>query len=290
MPDSIPKSIQREPIPILRPFIQFVWASYHEGHAESRPVPARERMIPSGAMHLVFRFSEQPIRIFKSIEDTQGDTFCGAVVGGIRAGYYVKDVAPGAATLGATLRPGACQALFGIPADEVSGWHYPLADLWGPAAQTLYEQLQEVGDFEGRLQLLESFLAARVERVSGMHPAIAHALNRFSATTDISAVVDETGYSHRHFIHLFRQTVGLPPRVYTRLLRFQRILKHGFDRTFGRWIDVALEAGYADQAHFNREFREMTGISPTEYLVNRRGDSHHVLIPGQFRSRPNSSR
>ena len=277
-------SIQRAPIPELRPFIQLLWTSSHETTPE-QPAPAeRERMIPTACTHLVFRFSDQPIRIFKSIEDLRGDVFYGGVVGGIRSAYYVKDVATSACVVGASLRPGACEALLGTPADEVSGHHVALEDLWGKSARTLRDRLQEPHGLEQRLQILESYLAQRLFRTAAVHPATAHALSRFSNSFDIARIVEETGYSHRHFIQLFRRDVGLPPRVYTRLLRFQQTLKHGVDKTRGRWIDVALEAGYADQAHFNREFRELTGISPTEYLVNRVGDSHHVPIRGQFRS------
>jgi AraC-like DNA-binding protein len=244
----------------------------------------RERMIPTACMHVVFRFSDQPIRIFKSIEDARGDVFYGGVIGGIRSAYYVKDIAPSACTVGASLRAGACEALLGVPADQVSDRHVTLQDVWGQAAHRLCERLQEASDLDRRLQILESFLAKRLTRTFAIHPAIAHALTRFSTTVDIGEIVEETGYSHRHFIQLFRRSVGLSPRMYTRLLRFQKTLKHGYDKTRGRWIDVALEAGYADQAHFNREFRELTGISPTEYLINRTGESHHVPITGQFRS------
>jgi AraC-like DNA-binding protein len=241
-------------------------------------------MIPSASMHLVFRFSDQPIRIFKSIDDPDGDVFRRGAAAGIRSSYYVKDVAAGACTVGATLQPAACAALFGVAADEVAGRHIALEDLWGSAARALCDGLQETSSFERRLKIFEAFLAKRLPRVSGIHPAIAHALERFSTTSTIAQIVEETGYSHRHFISLFRQSVGLSPRVYTRLIRFQQTLKHGFDKTGGRWIDVALESGYADQAHFNREFRDFTGISPTEYLLNRRASCYHVPIPGQFRS------
>ena len=280
-------SMQRAPIPSLRPFIESLWASSHQAMPEHRTAltdAERERMIPAASMHLVFRFSDQPIRIFRSIDDTRGDSFRGGVVGGIRSVYYVKDIAARGCTVGASLRPGACKALFGVPADEVAGRHIALEDLLGNTARSLDERLQETTDLEQRLQVLESFLAKRAPLALVVHPAIAHALNSFAHSGDIGTVVEETGYSHRHFINLFRHTVGLAPRIYTRLLRFQKTLKHGIDVPRRRWIDVALEAGYADQAHFNREFRTLAGISPTEYLMNRTGDSHHVPIRGQIRS------
>lgn len=282
--------IRREPVPALKPFVSSVWASARRSISGEPGVAGRERMIPSDGMHLVFRLSGPSIRIFRSVEDEGGDTFpCGAVAG-IRSSYYVKDVAPSAPTVGAALLPGACEALFRTSADEMCGRHFSLEDLWGDAARSLSSHLEETSDLGRRLRVLELFLEKRLPRVSGIHPAVAHALNRFRTTTEIGRVVAETGYSHRHFIQLFRKTVGLSPRVYTRLVRFQRTIDYGFDRTAGRWIDVALEAGYADQAHFSREFREITGISPTEYALNLSDGTRHVRIPGQFRSIPTDVR
>jgi hypothetical protein len=178
-------SIQRAPIPALKPFIRLVWASSHQTLYEGPALTERERMIPSACMHLVFRFADQPIRIFKSIEDIQGDAFYRGVVAGIHSGYYVKDIAPDACTVGALLQPAACEALFGIPADEVSGRHVALGDLWGSEAGYLSERLQETSDFERRLQIFESFMAKRLPRVSGIHPAIVHALSRFPRRTTL---------------------------------------------------------------------------------------------------------
>src|SRR5262245_19513586 len=137
-------SVQRAPIPVLRPFIDFFWASSHQAPSEGLIVAQRERMIPSGCMHLVFRFSDQPIRIFKSIEDSQGDTFYRGAVAGMRSAYYVKDIARSACTVGASLRPGACEALLGMPADKVFGRHVALEDLCGNEVRCLAERLQEV--------------------------------------------------------------------------------------------------------------------------------------------------
>src|SRR5262245_48951048 len=106
-------SIQRAPIPRLRPFIDLLWASSTQSTSDGMIVAERERMIPSATMHIVFRFSDQPIRIFESVRDMQGDAFYYGAVAGIRSAHYIKDIAPRACTVGATLRPGACEALFG---------------------------------------------------------------------------------------------------------------------------------------------------------------------------------
>jgi AraC-like DNA-binding protein len=229
-------------------------------------------------MHLVFRLSPDPIRIFDSVHDYEGVAFRRGVVGGIRAGFYVKQILPSARTVGAMLQPGVSQCLFGAKADELAQRHTSIEDLWGPAAFHLWEELQEETDRHRQLEIFETFLARRLPRVQGMHPAIAHALSRFALTTDIGEIVEETGYSHRRFIQLFKRTVGLPPRLYTRVLRFQQALKLVASQPYLSGIDVAMDAGYADQAHFNREFREFAGVSPSQYRSVGTGDSLHVPI------------
>jgi AraC-like DNA-binding protein len=183
------------------------------------------------------------------------------------------------------LETGVARALFGAEAHELAERHTSVEDVWGLEARYLWEQLREAKTLETQLDHFEVFLARKLPQVHGMHPAIAHALSRFPSTTNIGGIVDETGYSHRRFIELFRRTVGLPPRLFTRVLRFQRALKSIAGKSRVSWIDLALEAGYSDQAHFNREFREFSGVSPTEYLKLTDGESLHVPILSKARGR-----
>jgi AraC-like DNA-binding protein len=84
---------------------------------------------------------------------------------------------------------------------------------------------------------------------------------------------------------LFKRAVGLPPKVYARVLRFQSVLKqaHGMARLnrLVSWADLALQAGYSDQAHFSREFRAMAGVTPEAY---RRQASEHANHLGLARA------
>jgi AraC-like DNA-binding protein len=273
MPSS---SIQRAPIPVLQPFVKLVWAS-DERSPEKAIQTDRERLLPTGSMHLVFRLCDRPIRIFDSIDDYLGRNFRYGVVGGIRSGFYVKELPGPVRTVGALLQPGVSQLLFGASAEELAGRHTSIDDLWGRCSVDLWEQMQEAGDLRKQSELFESILAKKLPRVCGIHPAIAHALERFLLVDDVGQVVEETGYSHRRFIEIFRSTVGLTPMRYCRVLRFQRVLKLAAEAR-SSWINIALDAGYSDQAHFNREFREFTGISPGEYRNLGTPDSHHVPI------------
>jgi len=122
--------LQREPPPALRPFVSTLWAG--------EPVvggPAfRERVLPTGRVHLVFRSSAHPLRILDGPRDHRGSSFAHAVVGGVRTGAYRREVLPGGASVGAELRAGACMALFGVPADTLAERHTLLKDLGGADA------------------------------------------------------------------------------------------------------------------------------------------------------------
>lgn len=270
--------LRRPPQPALRPFVQLLWAS--DETATSRPVAAaRERVLPTGATHVVFRLSDHPLRLFDDVEQATARTVAHSVVGGARATFYVRDVSQPTCSVGATLHPGAAELLLGVPADELAGRHTPLDDLWGRSAASARERLVEAGSPARQLELFEAMLAERLPRVRGLHPAVALALERFTASGDVRAVVQESGYSHRRFIALFRRAVGLTPKLYCRIRRFHDTLERLAADPTASWVDVAMAGGYSDQPHLNRDFREFAGISPGGYRGLSPAQVHHVPIP-----------
>jgi AraC-like DNA-binding protein len=250
-------------------------------------------VLPTGNAHLVFRLSELPLRLFDGSDDTQGRRVGHSIVGGPRAAFYVRDVSRPVRSVGAELLPGAVPALFGVPADELAGRHTRLEELWGAAAREARERLLEVGTAALALELFEALLAARLPRVRGLHPAVGHALERFAANAPVRDVVRESGVSHRRFIELFRRVVGLPPKLYCRVQRFQGALDRVAGDVAEPWVELALAAGYSDQPHFHREFRELAGLTPGRYREISPVQARHVPLrptgraeAGQFRTRP----
>ena len=282
--------LQRDPRRALRPFIKTVWA-VQEPIVPRFLAARRERVLPTGDMHVVFRLSNHPLRLYDDLADSCGYTVGHAIVGGARARPYLRDIPEPAWSVGAQLRAGTAELLFGVPADKLAGRHTPLGDLWGRSAELARDQLFAANDPKRQLDILESVLAARLPGVRGLHPAVAQGLARFQTAPDVRAAVEATGYSHRRFIALFLQGVGLTPKLFCRVLRFQRILDRLRADPNASWADLALAGGYSDQSHFNREFREFAGVTPGEYRETSPRFSHHVPLlqsmrsPGQFRSR-----
>jgi AraC-like DNA-binding protein len=255
--------IKRLPIPALRPFVALVWVS-DNSVAELYGQPTREHVLPSGMMHLVSRLTDCPLRILCSQDDSRVQPVGSSIVGGIRSRFYIRELSAPSCSVGAVLRPGAAGLLFGATADELAERHTPLEDLWDASARSVRERLLEA-DNVYRLAILESTLAARLPRVRSLHPAIASVIDEMHSLQSVEAAVQQSGISHRQFIAHFRRAVGLAPKTYLRVLRFQRGLQSLRQGKATSLVSLAAEAGYSDQAHFNRDFLEFTGITPMTY-------------------------
>ena len=133
--------------------------------------------------------------------------------------------------------------------------------------------------------MLEAILASRLPLVRGLHPAVACALEHFDTPSTVQAVVRETGYSHRHFNALFARSVGLNPKAYVRVQRFRKALERIAVGRSSALAALALDAGYSDQAHFNREFLAFTGLTPGAYRASAPAFASHVALePASRRS------
>jgi transcriptional regulator GlxA family with amidase domain len=148
----------------------------------------------------------------------------------------------------------------------------------GARAVSLRDQLLDAKTPEARFRILEQCLLARAARPLARHPAVAFALKEFQAvphTRTISDVANQIGISQRRFIQVFRDEVGLTPKLFCRVRRFQEVL-HLIGREQVEWVEVALACGYYDQAHFINDFQAFSGLNPT-----RIGG---IVIPTTFHS------
>ncbi len=260
----------------LRPFVKQLWVSSSRGSA----TVVREHVLPTGLMHLVFRLSGPPLRVFRDADDMLGQSIAEPVVGGARSSFYAKEIGAPVVCVGAQLLPGASQALFGVSAAELAERHTPLSELWGASAFDALDRIRDAQSSRQQLVLLENILAARLRDARALHPAVADALGNLNRMRYVRDVVQTSRYSHRGFVALFRQAAGLAPKRYARLMRFQSLVAANRAALQPDLTDLALSTGYSDQAHMNREFREFAGVTPLLYRKLSPRAPHHVELPG----------
>ncbi|HEY6397013.1 MAG TPA: helix-turn-helix transcriptional regulator, partial [Solirubrobacteraceae bacterium] len=156
--------------------------------------------------------------------------------------------------------------LLGVPAGELANRLVALEDVLGSFAAELIERLADAPDAEERHVVAQRLLARRLSDDNATAPEVAYALARLRATRGsarVETLAAEVGWSRRHLAARFRQAVGLPPKVLARVIRVEDAAQrlHAGEPL----AEVAYTAGYSDQSHFNRDFRELVGCTPTEF-------------------------
>jgi AraC-like DNA-binding protein len=218
-------------------------------------VEAVERVLPDGALRLIFDLGDGPPD---------------ARVAGPSTRPVLLTMRGHLHGLSVTLRPGAALALFGASAHELAERVVPWADLVGAAPRALGERLAEARDDGARAAMLLDTLHAllRDTDADDRHRArlAAAQFQRAGTPRSVRAVADGLGIGERRLQQIFRAHVGLAPRTWGRLARLHQCLRLLRARSRPAWPEFALAAGFFDQSHLVNEFRGLSGLTPEQFM------------------------
>jgi AraC-like DNA-binding protein len=256
----------------LNQFVERLWLVSH-AHCGRQ-----ECILPSGTVELVVNLCDDRVQIEGTVHGARGKTVSGVAVSGPYSEAFIIEATQHAGMMGVHFRPGGASAVLGVPCSELTDAHVNLASLWGEAiAGELRERLCAAPSHQARFRCLEDVLMRRLHSQQSRtrqsrhlreHPVVAFALGCFArpdARPSVRDVARELGLSHRRFLTIFTTEVGLPPKLYGRIIRFQQA--HALAQRTGDvdWAQLALECGFCDQAHLVNEFRKLSGLTPTDY-------------------------
>ena len=262
----------RKPSTLLADFVDNFWL--YEGYEAPH---VNERILPTGTLELVINLRENELRIYPHDETERCARYSGAIVSGAHGRGFISDTEEEAFIIGVHFKPGGAFPFLGCQSDELADMHIDLEALWGASsANRLRMRLCEAATATERFDLLEDALTGQIFRPLEHHYAVATALETFGDQIEVTVhdIAKKVGLSQRRFIQVFKAEVGMTPKLFSRLQRFQRAraIIHRQEET-ADWVNIAMDCGYFDQSHLIREFREFSGLSPAAYL----GQYHRVL-------------
>jgi AraC-like DNA-binding protein len=265
------------PPPPLAGLVDYFWS------LTDAPSHSRERVIPSGTIEIVFNLHEDEFRIHRPRDSGEECArFRGAITSGAYSRAFGIETRAHASIVGVHFKPGGAASVLGVPAGELADTHVELEALWGRRAVELRDRLSAAADPAQRFRILEQALIATLSPSPNMRGEVAFALGRLGAPgAEVGAVARHVQLSHRRFIELFTGQVGMTPKRYSMVRRFQRALGLVNGGVAPEWAQVALDCGYFDQAHLCRDWAEFTGLSPAEFLRLRSVPvkDNHVALP-----------
>ncbi len=262
-----PRLFHRPPSPALAPYVETLWACVAPGLPHRR-----ERHLPSPEVQIIVNLDADRLSWDDGPRFERRHRLPGAAVSGPFDRPIGLDTRDQRRVVGAVLRPGVGPAVLGVPLEAVAGTHVPLDEL--PRFADLRLRLLEAPP--GRvLATFDARLTARL--APGPHDramrAACRALDRGAA---VAAVAEAQGISPRTLRRRFAAAVGLTPRRYGRLIRFQRAVARIAAGPISDWAGLAVELGYFDQAHFVRDFRAFAGVTPSAWHPRSMSDANHA--------------
>jgi len=240
-----------------------------------------ERVLPSGAAQLIVNLAEDQTRVYEST--SRGftcRTTSGSLLSGLGTRFTVIDTAEQEHVAGVAFRPGGTLPFMKVPASELTGVDATLESMCGAASARRLRERLLASPAPDALDVLESWLSETYQD-RPCHPAVAFAVSEFHAQPSlarIEVVKEALSLSPKRFIERFKAEVGVTPKRYCRLLRFQQAVAKTHRAKQVDWAELALECGYFDQAHFIHEFREFSGLTPSAYQSSTTAFQNHVTF------------
>jgi AraC-like DNA-binding protein len=262
---------QRPSSPALTPFVSAL--GVFAGDFPHR----REIALPTGGVQLLVNLDADRLHM---IRDGQPDGVPGAALQGPWDRPVVIDPADQRAIVWVAFRPGGAYPFMGPDVGATGGALVELSELWGGDGATLRERLLHAGDPAAVLRAMERVLLTRAASSLTADPAVTWAATALDRGAAVADVADRLGWTPRRLARRFAERVGLPPKRYARVRRFQRVLRHVTADPAAGWARVAADCGFHDQAHLIHDFREFAGTTPARYAPRSPADRNHVPVVG----------
>jgi AraC-like DNA-binding protein len=263
------------PAPPLTPFVDCFWFAHGLDHNH-----AWERVLPIGAMQIVMNLRNDATAIRDHSQPESATILSGAVLNGIYTRPLELHTDSRAATVGVSFAPGGAAPFFDRPASELHNQTVSLETLWGTTGRQLRPRLLAASTPLAKFRVLDAALRTHLAASSAssfVNEAI-EVVRAHAGTMSVRALVEQTGYSHRHVADRFQARVGLSPKRFSRVVRFQSMLSRVRERTTVDWPRVALACGYYDQSHLIRDFQAFANMTPTAYRNRAPAEQNHVPL------------
>jgi AraC-like DNA-binding protein len=261
----------RRPRRELEPFVESLW------YFTSDLPHARERILADAEMAILVNLDRDELRSYHGENLERVERIRGAALCGAQSRSFGIDTAEQRRIVGVTFQIGGAAPFFAAPASAVANSHVELGELWGASARSLRERLLEAATPDGVLETLEAELLARVTRPLERDRAVGFAVAELERGAPVSRVAERVSLSPRGFIQKFREAVGVTPKRFARLRRFQRAVDSLASGAAAGGAELAASFGYFDQPHWNREFREFAGMTPSEYRPRAPDNPGHAV-------------
>lgn len=249
------------PAPDLGQIVKCYWSIESDSMQSSEP----ELVLPDGCPEIIFNLSDRFIRVHSDSEERQpASLFAGQMSKNImlRPSGKVR-------LFGVRLQPAGASSVVRFSVSEITDRIVAFDDACGRDGRELEEKLNEATTFVGRISIFESWVRSNLSRrpsVDDLASKASELIFAAGGSIAVSALANRIGVSDRRLERHFKHSVGISPKMFSRIVRFQSVVRSVQNASSADVLEVALDLGYYDQSHLIRDFREFSGITPQAFF------------------------
>lgn len=253
-----------QPAPALRSYVNCIW-TLEDHKPMGQYLPKIERILPDGQMEMIFHLGDRFLQKDQDEERTQAGSFLYGQI------HQYLDLIPSAHAkiIAIRFRPYGLFPFVPLSPKDFQQQQISLLDLFGKIGVELEERVNEALNTSSAIRIIEAFLLSQLVCFSKPDPLIVHVSEVIMCSGgvgDIKDILRSYKISPRHFQRKFLEVTGTKSKTLARITRLQRAIQLVKDQPFSSLTEIGLTAGYFDQAHFIRDFKDFAGQSPRQFF------------------------
>lgn len=252
------------PSPELQPFVKCFWSLEDEAKEDH----LKQRVLPDGCMEMIFHYGDLYSQHF---EDGSSIIQPRSFVFGQITKYIEISPTGISGIISARFLPDGISPFLNMPLTSLENKAVPITELFGEDGKKLEVAVINGTDSQQRIMLIEAFLLSKLteqKTIDAITKSCVDIIFQSHGQIGLAALADQMNINRRNMERKFTSAIGISPKQLARVARLQATLKMLGQKKFTSLTEIAYENGYYDQAHFIKDFREFTGISPKSFFAD----------------------
>ena len=249
-----------------------------------QPDHSIERVVPTGHIFLIFELDGIPRNTFDNETLAPIATYTESWISGMHKRYISISAHQDSEMFVIQFKPTGALPFLHVPIHELNEQVIAAEKIAGPAIKSFRQALLDGENPATKFQTAEQWLKQRF-RADMIPPAsileLVEKLKQSPALTasELTQLIQSYPYSQKHLINQFKKYLGLTPKYFQRIFRFNEILAKIYQKQALSWTQISYDCGYTDQSHFIKEFRHFSGFNPQEFLDQDFSDEEPNFFP-----------
>jgi AraC-like DNA-binding protein len=240
-----------------------------------------DRFLPDGEVQIIFDLTDSPKYIYdneslKEIQSCQNVWFSG-----FRTEPITIPAGRESEMLIVQFKKGKAFPFLSEPMNNLTNYVVDAELVLKAEILNIRERLLELIAPGEKFKCLEENLLKCYLRQLRENPFVDYAVSRiynYPSQISIKEISEKAGYSQKHIIKIFKETVGVTPKTFLKIIRFQNAIQQIDNHDFIDWPSIAYDCGFYDQSHLIADFKLFSGFTPTEYLRHRGDYLNYIPI------------